>query len=254
MPTAFRLSRTLDLIEHMLTFLRRNALDLLLWGLFVASAVLMLKSSSDPRPDFIKGTAIEALLKPFPTGNQITFDITVGVIVSLFVYLLVVRLPEWQKKGRLKAHLLRRYDDLKGQCLMHFLWACHQPAESTLIDQLKGQKEFRDFFKELIAPDQDRWHAVLNGLTDEYVRSIVRELDSFRGEIDFVLTSVDVSDEKAFRLLRNLTEVLHRSQHWSDREDQLKPLSQFMWSVFAGWSIISGYTDRDAIQDMISAI
>ncbi|MCQ9378324.1 hypothetical protein [Methyloversatilis sp. XJ19-49] len=237
-----------------MAFIRRNALDLLLWALFAASALLMLKSSSDPRPDFIKGTPIEALLKPFPTGNQVTFDITVGIIVSLFVYLLVVRLPEWQKKGRLKAHLLRRYDDLKEQCLMHFLWACSQPAESTLIDSLKNQKEFRDFFNASVAPDQDRWHQVLNGLTDEYVRSIVRELDSFRGEVDFVLTSVDVSDEEAFRLLRNLTEVLQRSRHWSDREDQLKPLSQFMWSIFAGWSIISGYTDRDVIHDMITAI
>jgi hypothetical protein len=162
--------------------------------------------------------------------------------------------PAWQKKRRLKAHLLRRYVDLKEQCLMHFLWACNQPAETTLIERLQKQEEFRAFFKESVSPDQDRWHAVLNGLTDDYVRSIVRELDLFRSEVDYALTAVEVSDENVFRFLRHLTEVLQRSRHWSDREDQLKPLSQFMWSMFAGWSLVSGYTNRDVVREMIGAI
>lgn len=214
----------------------------------------MFKSSMDPRPDFIKGTALEEVFRPFTTGNQITFDIAVGVIVSLFIYVLVVRLPAWQKKNRLKAHLLRRYDDLKEQCLMHFLWASNEPAESTLIDRLKSQEEFKTFFKERVSQDQDRWHAVLNGLTDDYVQSLVRELDLFRGELDYALTTVEVADEKVFSFLRNLTQVLQRSRHWSDREDQLKPLSQFMWSMFAGWSFVSGYTGRDHVNEMIRAI
>lgn len=238
----------------MLALIRRNALDLLLWLLVMGSLFLMFKSSTDPRPDFIKGTALEDVFRPFTTGNQITFDIAVGVIVSLFIYVLVVRLPAWQKKNRLKAHLLRRYDDLKEQCLMHFLWACNEPAESTLIDRLKSQEEFTTFFKERVSKDQDRWHAVLNGLTDDYVQSLVRELDLFRGELDYTLTTVEVADEKVFSFLRNLTQVLQRSRHWSDRDDQLKPLSQFMWSMFAGWRFVSGYTGRDHVNEMIRAI
>jgi len=238
----------------MLAFLRRNTLDLALWLLGLISLLLMFKSSTDPRPDFVKGTVFEGVFKPFVNGNQITFDVTVGIIVSLFVYVLVVRLPAWQKKKRLKAHLLRRYDDLKQQCLMHFLWACKEPAESELIDHLKNQANFRAFFKEAVSADQDRWHAVLNGLTDDYVNSLVRELDLFRGELDYTLTSVEVSDEKVFSFLRNLTQVLQRSRYWSDREDQLKPLSQFMWSVFAGWSFVTGYTDKDHVHEMIRAI
>jgi hypothetical protein len=238
----------------MLTFIRRNTLDLLLWLLFMGSLFLMFKSSTDPHPDIIKGTALEEIFRPFTTGNQITFDITVGVIVSLFVYVLVVRLPAWQKKNRLKAHLLRRYNDLKEQCLMHFLWACKEPAESALIDRLKSQEEFKTFFKERVSQDQDRWHAVLNGLTDDYVQSLVRELDLFRRELDYTLTTVEVADEKVFSFLRNLTQVLQRSRHWSDREDQLKPLSQFMWSMFAGWSFVSWYTGRDHVNEMIRAI
>ena len=238
----------------MLAFFRRNTLDLLLWLLFIGSLALMFKSSTDPRPTFIKGTPLDEVFRPFPTGNQIIFDVTVGVIVSLFVYVLVVRLPAWQRKQRLKDHLLRRYDDLKQQCLLHFLWACNEPAESTLIDRLKSQEEFKTYFNEPVSADQNRWHAVLNGLTDDYVQSLVRELDLFRGELDYTLTTVEVVDEKVFSFLRNLTQVLQRSRHWSDREDQLKPLSQFMWSMFTGWSIVSGYTNRDHVNEMISAI
>jgi hypothetical protein len=240
-------------MDKIVAYMRRSVLDLLLWILFAVSGVLMLKSSSDPRPEFIVGTLLEAIFKPFPTGNQITFDIAVGVVVSLFVYVLVVRVPAWQKKVRVKAHLLRRYDDLKRQCLMHFLWACNEPAESTLVERLKSQEQFKEFFKERVSHDRERWHAVLDGLTEDYVRSIVRELDLFRGELDYALTAVEVSDERVFSFLRNLTEVLQRSRHWSDREDQLKPLSQFMWSMFSGWSMVSGYTGRDAVHEMISA-
>ncbi len=243
-----------NIVKNLNGFVHRNTIDLLLWTLFIASMLLMCKSSTDPRPDFIKGSLLEAFFKPFPNGNQITFDVTVGIIVSLFVYVLVVRLPDKQKRRRLKAHLLRRYDDLKGQCITHFLWSCNQPAESALIDRLKNQEEFREFFTQSVSADQDRWHAVLNGLTDVYVQSLVRELDLFRGELDYVLTSVEVVDEKAFRLLRNLTQVLQRSRYWSDREDQLKPLSQLMWSMFAGWSFVDGYTGRDRVDEMFKAI
>lgn len=234
--------------------LRRNALDLSLWLLCLAAAFLMFKSSSDRRPEFIQGTWLETLLAPFSTGNQIVFDVSVGMVVSLFVYVLVVRLPAWQKKKRLKAHLLRRYDDLKRQCITHFLWACGEPAESDLIDELKDLDTFREFFKTPVSVDQDRWHAVLNGMTDEYVKSIVRELDMFRNELDYALTAIEVADEKVFSFMRNFNEVLQRSRYWSDSEDQLKPLSQFMWSAFAGWSFVTGYTGKDAIAEMIDAI
>jgi hypothetical protein len=238
----------------MRSFFHRNALDVALWLLGSVSSLLMLKASTDSRPEFIKETWFEQIFKPFSTGNQIVFDIAVGTVVSLFVYVLVVRLPEWQKKKRVKAHLLRRYDDVKRQCITHFLWACGEPAASDLIEELKDLENFKEFFKTKVSHDQDRWHAVLNGLSEQYVTSLVRELDIFRGELDYALTAVEVSDEKVFIFMRNFTQVLQRSRYWSDREDQLKPLSQFMWSAFAGWSFATGYTGKDAIAEMINAI
>lgn len=238
----------------MTNFLRRNVLDFLLWALFLGCLFLMFKTSTDSKPEFIKNTDLEYLFNQFPTGNQIIFDITVGIIVSIFVYLLVVRLPAWQKKRRIKAHLLRCYETLKEQCLMHFLWACKQPAESAVIDNLKSLYAFKAYFNERVSADQDRWHLVLNGLTEEYVQSLVRELDIFRVELEYALTAVEVDDDIVFDFLRNLTQVLQRSHHWSDREDQLKPLSQFMWAMFTGWSFEHGYTGRDFVKEMVNSI
>lgn len=238
----------------MRSFLHRNALDIALWLLGVVCLLLMFKSSTEPYLEFIKDSWFEQFFKPFGTGNQIIFGISVGTVVSLFFYVLVVRLPGWQRKRRIKAHLLRRYDDLKGECIIHFLWACGEPAATHLIDELKDLQKFREFFKTEVSHDQNRWHAVLNGLNDQHVTSLVRELDMFRIELDYALTAVEVSDEKVFSFMRNFTEVLQRSRYWSDRDDQLKPLSQFMWSAFAGWSFATGYTGRDSIAEMITAI
>lgn len=241
-------------MKRVLSYLRNKLLDIGLWALFAASAVLMLKSSSDPRPDAINGTWLDSLLRQFPTGNQVVFDVTVGVIVGLFVYVLVVRIPERAKRRRLKASLRRQYAMLKEDCILNFLWACGQPADSDLIERLKDRGYFKSFFKEAVSPDQDRWHAVLNGLDEYKVESLLLELEVFRREVEYTLNAVDVNNPEAFAFLKRLTQVLHRSKRWSDKNDQLKPLSQFMWSIHTGWSWVEGYTGRDAVAEMIEAI
>jgi hypothetical protein len=32
------------------------------------------------------------------------------------------------------------------------------------------------------------------------------------------------------------------------------PATSFLWDVFAGWDVVSGYRERDIIGDMIAAI
>jgi hypothetical protein len=78
--------------------LRRRTLAIALWALFLGSAFLMLKSSADPLPFSLRGSAQGGLFSPFPSGNQIVFDLSVGIIVSLFIYVLVVWLPEHFKR------------------------------------------------------------------------------------------------------------------------------------------------------------
>ena len=235
-------------------YVRRKAFDIGLWCLLAICTVLMLKASTDPAPASARGTALQGLLAPFATGNQIIFDISVGVIVSLFVYVLVVRVPERKKRLRLKAALKRQYSNLKEDCIMNFLFACEGSANLDLVERLKDREAFKSYFNEQVAVGQNRWHAVLNGMDEIKVKSIVQELSIFRQELEYTLTATDVTDPEVFAFLRRLTHVLQRSQGWTAGYDEIKPLSQFMWSMHAGWDPINGYMEKDFIAEMIEAI
>jgi hypothetical protein len=238
----------------LLHLIRRKALDLGLWLLFVVCVLVMLKASSDASPTWAKGTWIQTLLAPFSTGNQIAFDMSVGVIVSLLVYVLVVRVPERKKRVRLKANLKRQYSNLKEDCIMNCLFACGGSADLDLVEQLKDREAFKHYFNESISSDQNRWHAVLNGMDELKVKAILQELSIFRRELEYTLASIEVDDPQVFAFLRGLNRVLHRSQAWSAGYDEIKPLSQFIWSIHTGWDWIHGYTGKDAIAEMIDAI
>ncbi len=238
----------------MLTTIRRNALDLALLLLAMASTLLMFKSSSDPRPEFIKGTWGEQFFNPFPIGNQITYDITVGVIVSFFVYVLVVRMPEQQKRRLLKTNLLRQYNVLKEETIIQFLWACNESASTTQIERLKNRQDFKNFFKENVSESQNRWHAVMNGLNETKISDIVHELSVFRDEVEYVLAAVDVSDPQVFAFMKRLSRILRGGERWSDDYDHVKALAGFMWSVHTGWDSVNGFTGKDVIADMIDRI
>lgn len=238
----------------LLRYIRRKALDIGLWLLLAVCVLVMLKASSDPAPTWARGTSIQALLAPFPTGNQIAFDTSVGVIVSLLVYVLVVRLPERKKRLRIKATLKRQYSILKDECIINLLFACEGSADLDLAERLKDLEECKSFFNQPVSADQNRWHAVLNGLDEQKVKAIIQELSVFRRELEYALISVDVEDSEVFAFLRRLAHVLQRSQSWTAEYEEIRPLSQFMWSILTGWDPVLGYTGKDVITEMIDAM
>ena len=205
-------------------------------------------------PELGKTTSPEAALKQFQTGNQIVFDITVGLIVSLFIYVLVVRLPEHSKRKRVQRNLKRQYESFKEDCIQIFLWAIQHPADSELIEKLKDREHFKQFFHEKVSEHQTRWDAVLNGLDEYKFKSLILELEILMHEVQFTLNAIDVAHPEAFAFLKRLTQVLYRNQRLSPEYDDEKQLSRFMWSVHTGWSVSEGYTGRDVVAEMIDAI
>lgn len=238
------------LAKHM----RRRSLSIALWTIFVASAFLMVKSSTDPLLPLLYDTAMESLFAQFPTGNQIIFDISVGFIVGLFIYVLVVWVPEKKKRSRVRRSLARQYDGFKEECIAVFFSALREPYDPTIIPKLKERSFFREYFKENVSKDQDRWHAVLNGLDDSLVKRLVVELEILTAEVHYALTVIDIDNEDLFAFLKRLTEILYRYRNWTADYDDVKQLSGFLWSVYTGWSVIDGYTDKDVIAEMIEAI
>ena len=142
--------------------LRRHIskLDVLLGIIFLGSFCFTLKSSSDTLPGWLRGTRLEPWLSQFRTGNQVIHDIAVGIIVSLFIYWLVVSLPECQKRKRVRRNLQLQYESFKEGCVTVFLNALGQPCDSALIERLKDKGQFKHFFREPFSLEQTRWDAV----------------------------------------------------------------------------------------------
>lgn len=240
--------------QQIAKLLRRHALSTALWALFVVSAFLMVKASSDPLLPLFIGTLVETLFEQFSTGNQIVFDIAVGIIVSLFIYVLVVWIPEKGKRLRVKRSLARHYDGFKDECIAVFFSALKTSYDLDIVQKLKDKSFFRDYFKEKVSESQERWHAVLNGLDDDLVKKLVVELEILATEVHYALTVIDIDNEEAFSFLKKLNRILYRNKNWTSDYDDITQLSGFMWSVYTGWSVIDGYTNKDVIADMIEAI
>lgn len=192
----------------------RNRFALFLGLLTLGCIFLMLTTSSDPLPDSLRGTAVGALLTQFPTGNQTIFDVAVGIVVSLILYVLVVWLPEQNKPKRIRRSLQLCHEQFKRECIRAFLDALGEGHEPALIDRLKDRHEFRLYFDENISPIQNRWHAVANRLSNDesIIKSLIVECDIFGTEIHFTLTAIDVANPDAFAFFKNLAGVLYRSR------------------------------------------
>jgi hypothetical protein len=234
---------------------RMNRLDVGLLSLFIASSYLMVASSSDPLIPSLRGTIAESMFSQFSTGNQIIFDSAVGFNVSILIYVLVVRLPEREKRKRVRRNLRFQFDAFKSECFQILLSALGSGYSPDEIDRLHDRTQFRQFFDEAsYKPGQTRWHVVLNGLDEAHIRRLATEFEILIDEIRFTLAAIDVDDQDAFAMLKRLGHTLHRSKDLSSEYDDVKLLSSFLRSLFSDWNLIEGFTKKDAIAEMIESI
>jgi hypothetical protein len=234
--------------------IRRHWLGLALWVIVAIGAFLVVKSSGDPLAPKLEGTELGLLLSQFSTGNEIVFNMTVGILVTLIIFALVVWVPEQSKRRRIRRNMARQYDSFKEECIKIYFWALQESYDTELMNRMKARDQFRAYFKEEITRGQDRWDGVQNGLTELLIRNLIAELEILRSEVIYTLGAIDIEDEQAYAFLKHLNQVLFRIRSWSEHDEELKLLSRFLWSVHTGWSVIDGYTDKDVIADMIRAI
>jgi hypothetical protein len=123
-----------------------------------------------------------------------------------------------------------------------------------MIDGLKDREKFMQFFKEPFCDGQTRWDAVANGLHAENIKSLIVEFELLITEVRFAMIAVDVVDQEVFAFLKDLANILYRARNCAPEYDGVKSLLRLMWSVFAGWSFIGGYTKKDVIADKIEAM
>ena len=83
----------------------------------------MAVTSEDRLPVALHGTSVGSWLMQLPTGNQIVFNLAVGLLAGVLVFFLVVRIPERTKRHRVRRNLALAYDSFKEASIAVFLGA-----------------------------------------------------------------------------------------------------------------------------------
>lgn len=105
-----------------------------------------LSGSNEPVIEFLRGTPFEPVLLFLHNGNSIFFNLSVGYIVSLFFWGLVVYIPERNRRLILRDNLSRRYQDFRENTIQILLWASIGTHDSQLPKELCDHRKFKEFF------------------------------------------------------------------------------------------------------------
>jgi hypothetical protein len=85
-------------------------------------------------------------------------------------------------------------------------------------------------------------------------RAIVFELNLIARELNFVLNNYDIDDQELFETVKRIEEALFSTRELHADYDDEKRLTNLLYGIFTGFSIIDGYTDYDPIERAIKSL
>jgi len=229
---------------------------IILWLLTLLCLFLVLKTSNEPVIDIPKDSKFSPIFQNFKSGNSIIFNLSIGYIVSIIFYVLIVWLPENRRKRVIKNNLKIQYQYFKEDTINILLSICPDSSfEGDLSSELMDMVAFRRFFNERVTHNQTRWHVVKNGLNDFRLRELQLIIEIFKDEVGFVLNNVAIEDKAIFSFFKNLRHLAYKLKNTTDEPDDIKSLMDFISQVFTGWSVIDGCCrENDIIEVMIKKI
>jgi len=234
--------------------MRSRIFTLILWILSTASIILVLKTSDEPMLAIFKNTWADSLFQQLATGNLIIFNLSIGFLVSVIFYLLVVWFPNRQRRNLIKRNFEEQYKMFKRDTISIFLSILNLGSNPDLPSKLSDVKEFRDYFKKPFCDSQNRWHGVLNGLCEYHLKDLLVTLEIFRNEVAYVLNNVNINDPEVFAFLKRLSQAVYSLKNSSFKDDEIKEFEHFVWQLFGGFSLAEGCKDHDIIKIMINKI
>lgn len=231
-------------------------LDAALWLVGLTCVIALFLAHEDPfardwlcnRTGFCPSVANEK------AWNKIIYDLAVGALVTLIFYWLVVRLPDRQKRARLRKSLAQQYRSYKRDSIALMLSVSDGLYDGEFPDRLLDRNEFKEYFKQQVGQGQDRWDSLFNKMDAYHFGELLRRMEMFRDEIAFVLNNVDIPGDKAFDFLKRLSRAIYRMNGLTAEYDDKEVLFRLLWEIFTGWSFVTGYQKRDIIEDTIDAI
>lgn len=234
---------------------RIPVLTITLWILTIFSIFLAFKTSSEPILRIFKNTSIETLFRQFTIGNSLVFSVSMGFLVSMIFYLLVVWIPDRRRKNLIKHNFEEQYKMFKRDMIWAFLSILRITRyDPDLLSKLSDVKEFRNYFKEPFCDSQCRWDGVLNGLNEYHLKDILVTLEIFRNEVAYVLNNVEINVPEAFAFFKRLSQAVYSLKNSSFKDDEIKEFSHFVWQLFGGFSFAEGCKDHDIVKIMIKKI
>jgi hypothetical protein len=236
--------------------LNKKLLDGALWTICVVSIAALFLAHEDPfaRDAFCSHIKFCPTITNAKAWNKILYDLAAGTLVSLLLYVLVVRIPDYQKRQRIKRSLTKQYENFREDCIAIMLMVSDGTFEWGFHRELTDQARFKEYFKQPVGYGQDRWDAFQNKLDEYNLEALILKMEILRDEVAFALNNVDIADELPFLFLKRLSHALFSMRNTTLGYDETKSFAGFLWSVFAGWDAVSGYRERDIIGDMIAAI
>lgn len=234
----------------------KHLLDAALWTIGILSVAALFLAHEDPFARDALCSHIKAcpVIENVKAWNKILYDLAVGALVSLLLYVLVVRIPDYQRRQRIKRNLTKQYENFREDCIAIMLMVSDGTFEWGFHRELIDQAKFKKYFKQPVGNGQDRWDAFQNKLDEYNLEALILKMEILRDEVAFALNNVDISDEEPFVFLKRLSHALFSMRNTTLGYDETKSFADFLWSVFAGWDAVSGYRERDIVGDMIAAI
>lgn len=232
----------------------KRILRVALYALTALAVFGMFSGGNEPIIAILKDTSIADIAYRLHIGNSIVFDLSVGFLVSLFFWFLIVQIPESRKRAILRNNLARQYQHFKEDVIQILLFASVGSHSTELKKQLCNHDEFKRFFSE---NKNERWYAALNGLqgNEGHLNDLIVEIELLANEISYVLNNINIDDDEVHSFFKRLsTHVYKLRRSTVYTYDHVKYLGNFIWEILARWSIISGQRKEDIVQEMIDRI
>lgn len=115
-------------------------------------------------------------------------------------------------------------------------------------------EKFREYLKEYVAPNKNRWHEVANNMTDHYLHVTIDQAENFRNEINFLLREIDLSESEEFQTLKQISDTLFRQRNATVEYDSISSFLSVYWQLFSGWDFVDGYRQKGIVESLIDEI
>jgi hypothetical protein len=231
----------------------RRVLDGTLIAIFVLSTTALFLAHEDPfaRDALCAHTGL--CLLNAKARDKILYDLAVGALISLLFYVLIVRLPDYQRRQRLKIGLEKHYKFFRKDCIAVMLLVADGTYEAGDPEMLIDQDDFREYFEERVGTG-DRWDDFFNKLDERNLRELKTKMEIFRDEVAFVLNNTDILKDEPIEFLKRLSAAIYSMKDVTASYDDKEVLTKFLWELFAGFSFATGVRKEDIVKKMIDAI